>query len=110
LLLHMFFLMLRPPPRSTLFPYTTLFRSGRVAFRYAEDVNGSARNIAGVLNERRNVLGMMPHPERRIEAAHGGDHGRRLFEGLLEDRKSTRLNSSHVEISYAVFCLKKKKK
>ncbi|MDG6746006.1 phosphoribosylformylglycinamidine synthase subunit PurQ, partial [Staphylococcus aureus] len=50
----------------------------------AEDVNGSARNIAGVLNERRNVLGMMPHPERRIEAAHGGDHGRRLFEGLLE--------------------------
>ncbi|WP_314371711.1 phosphoribosylformylglycinamidine synthase subunit PurQ [Sphingomonas paucimobilis] len=57
---------------------------GRVAFRYAEDVNGSARNIAGVLNEKRNVLGMMPHPERRIEAAHGGDHGRRLFEGLLE--------------------------
>ena len=57
---------------------------GRVAFRYAEDVNGSARNIAGVLNKAGNVLGMMPHPERKIEAAHGGDDGRRLFEGLLE--------------------------
>ncbi len=57
---------------------------GRVAFRYAADVNGSARNIAGVLNQAGNVLGMMPHPERRIEAAHGGTDGRRLFEGLLE--------------------------
>ncbi|MFT3977064.1 MAG: phosphoribosylformylglycinamidine synthase subunit PurQ [Sphingomonas bacterium] len=57
---------------------------GRVAFRYAEDVNGSARSIAGVLNDAGNVLGMMPHPERRIEAAHGGEEGRRLFEGLLE--------------------------
>jgi phosphoribosylformylglycinamidine synthase subunit PurQ / glutaminase len=57
---------------------------GRVAFRYAEEVNGSARSIAGVLNKAGNVLGMMPHPERRIEAAHGGTDGRRLFEGLLE--------------------------
>lgn len=57
---------------------------GRVAFRYAEPVNGSARQIAGVLSAGGNVLGMMPHPERRIEAAHGGDDGRRLFEGLLE--------------------------
>ena len=57
---------------------------GRVAFRYATDINGSARHIAGVLNAGGNVLGMMPHPERRIEAAHGGDDGRRLFEGLLE--------------------------
>lgn len=57
---------------------------GRVAFRYASAVNGSARGIAGVLNAGGNVLGMMPHPERRIEAAHGGDDGRRLFEGLLE--------------------------
>lgn len=56
---------------------------GRVAFRYAGDVNGSARGIAGILNESGNVLGMMPHPERRIEAAHGGTDGRRLFEGLL---------------------------
>lgn len=57
---------------------------GRVAFRYAGDVNGSARNIAGILNEAGNVLGMMPHPERMVEAAHGGTDGRRLFEGLLE--------------------------
>ena len=57
---------------------------GRVAFRYAENVNGSARDIAGILNKTGNVLGMMPHPERKVEAAHGGADGRRLFEGLLE--------------------------
>lgn len=57
---------------------------GRVAFRYGEEVNGSARRIAGILNDAGNVLGMMPHPERRIEGAHGGVDGRRLFEGLLE--------------------------
>ena len=57
---------------------------GRVAFRYQEQVNGSARDIAGILNDTGNVLGMMPHPERMIEAAHGGTDGRRLFEGLLE--------------------------
>lgn len=57
---------------------------GRVAFRYGEPVNGSARDIAGVLNAAGNVLGMMPHPERRIEAAHGGSDGRGMFEGLLE--------------------------
>ncbi len=57
---------------------------GRIAFRYAEEVNGSARNIAGILNDAGNVLGMMPHPERMIEAAHGRSDGRRLFEGLFE--------------------------
>ncbi|APR52287.1 phosphoribosylformylglycinamidine synthase subunit PurQ [Sphingomonas koreensis] len=57
---------------------------GRVAFRYGEEVNGSARQIAGIVNAAGNVLGMMPHPERKIEAAHGGIDGRRLFEGLLE--------------------------
>lgn len=56
---------------------------GRVAFRYAEPVNGSARDIAGVLNERGNVLGMMPHPERMIEAAQGGTDGRALFESVI---------------------------
>lgn len=56
---------------------------GRVAFRYAEPVNGSARNIAGVLNQAGNVLGMMPHPERMIEAAQGGSDGRALFESAL---------------------------
>src|SRR5205807_8286334 len=73
-----FFLMIRPPPRSTLFPYTTLFRSREPP----------------VLRRRR-----VPHPT--IEAQ---------MPGGLRDRKSTRLNSSHLVISYAVFCLKKKKK
>ena len=57
---------------------------GRVAFRYADEVNGSSRRIAGILNDAGNVLGMMPHPERAIEPAHGSTDGRRLFEGLLE--------------------------
>ena len=57
---------------------------GRVAFRYAGECNGSARNIAGILNEAGNVLGMMPHPERAVEDAHGRTDGRRLFEGLVE--------------------------
>ena len=60
---------------------------GRVAFRYAESVNGSARDIAGVLSENGRVLGMMPHPERAIEPAAvpalGGADGRRLFENVL---------------------------
>ena len=56
---------------------------GRVAFRYAEAVNGSARGIAGVLNQAGNVLGMMPHPERVVEPAHGRTDGKRLFEGLV---------------------------
>ena len=67
---------------------TTLDRlegEGRVAFRYADSVNGSARNIAGILNAGGNVLGLMPHPERRIDTvAHGGNDGRRMFEGLFE--------------------------
>jgi phosphoribosylformylglycinamidine synthase len=57
---------------------------GRVAFRYLDEVNGSARAIAGILNDTGNVLGLMPHPERALEPAHGGTDGRRLFEGLLE--------------------------
>ena len=57
---------------------------GRVAFRYLDEVNGSAHAIAGILNDAGNVLGMMPHPERMIEDAHGGTDGRRLFEGLIE--------------------------
>jgi phosphoribosylformylglycinamidine synthase len=57
---------------------------GRVAFRYLDDCNGSARNIAGILNDAGNVLGLMPHPERVVEPAHGRTDGRRLFEGLLE--------------------------
>src|SRR6266496_4781632 len=75
-----FFLMIRRPPRSTLFPYTTLFRSRRCPCRRCR-----ARGSPG----RPRAAGQ-PDPR--------------------QDRKSTRLNSSHVEISYAVFCLKKKKK
>ena len=54
----------------------------RVVFRYAHATNGSRRDIAGIVNESGTVLGMMPHPERAIEAAHGGTDGRRLFESL----------------------------
>ncbi|MFN3945427.1 MAG: phosphoribosylformylglycinamidine synthase subunit PurQ [Allosphingosinicella sp.] len=57
---------------------------GRVAFRYAAGCNGSARDIAGILNDAGNVLGMMPHPERAVEPAHGREDGRRLFEALME--------------------------
>src|SRR2546429_2705478 len=84
--------MIRRPPRSTLFPYTTLFRSQlrRDGSAYA-GADGGAR-AAG-------------HPEgRRQGGARGPD------QGAVRDRKSTRLNSSHGYISYAVFCLKKKKK
>src|SRR5699024_12864006 len=85
-----FFLLLPPPPRSTLFPYTTLFRSPR---RRQTPVLGGHRDEG--------------RPDRRVRS-----HGGHLREppGGLQDRKSTRLNSSHVSISYAVFCLKKKKK
>src|SRR3712207_7095334 len=89
--------MIRRPPRSTLFPYTTLFRSW--------NPNGSMRAIAGIVSDGGNVLGMMPHPERALDPLLGSADGRGLFES---DRKSTRLNSSHANISYAVFCLKKK--
>src|SRR5690606_41329600 len=75
----LFFLMIRRPPRSTLFPYTTLFRSG-------DDARGAAHGVDGLTLR---FSGWAP---------------------LGADRKSTRLNSSHVKISYAVFCLKKKKK
>src|SRR3712207_7479472 len=89
--------MIRRPPRSTLFPYTTLFRSGLVE---------GARE-APQLDEERPL-----RPERANAGAH---RRRRLLERQLHapriarDRKSTRLNSSHANISYAVFCLKKKK-
>src|SRR3712207_8004274 len=89
-----FFLMIRRPPRSTLFPYTTLFRSEKKFHGYTVRA-GAAALLAG----RR---GSFP---RRVYSARGADRGG-LYRG---DRKSTRLNSSHANISYAVFCLKKKK-
>jgi phosphoribosylformylglycinamidine synthase len=57
---------------------------GRVVFRYQDNPNGAARNIAGILSEKRNVLGLMPHPERVVEDALGGTDGRALFESLIE--------------------------
>lgn len=66
---------------------TTLARlrdDDRIAFRYVDNPNGSLDDIAGILNQRRNVLGLMPHPENLIEPFHGGNDGRRLFEGILE--------------------------
>lgn len=63
-----------------------LEHNNQVVFRYAEgsNPNGSIKDIAGIINEQGNVLGMMPHPENLIEQAHGGDDGRRLFESALE--------------------------
>src|SRR3712207_7776919 len=87
--------MIRLPPRSSLFPYTTLFRSPRavhLVVRKDDDGPVAAGEHA---------------PDRRLAGCHplaGGG------EGVAQDRKSTRLNSSHANISYAVFCLKKKKK
>jgi phosphoribosylformylglycinamidine synthase len=57
---------------------------GRVVFRYRGNPNGSARDIAGILNDKRNVLGMMPHPERVVDGATGGTDGRALFQSLIE--------------------------
>src|SRR2546422_4480289 len=82
-----FFLMIRRPPRSTLFPYTTLFRSRR-------DREGHGRSASGGARRGRDA------PPRR---------DREELPARIQDRKSTRLNSSHGYISYAVFCLKKKK-
>lgn len=55
----------------------------QVVFRYRNDINGSSRNIAGIINESGNVLGMMPHPERAVDPKHGGTDGLALFESLL---------------------------
>lgn len=60
---------------------------GQVVFRYVNNPNGSRRDIAGIVNEKGNVLGMMPHPERLIEPAHGGTDGRALFESIIASLK-----------------------
>jgi phosphoribosylformylglycinamidine synthase len=56
----------------------------RVIFRYAENINGSSRNIAGIVNSEGNVMGMMPHPERAVDIQHGGTDGLKFFKSLLE--------------------------
>src|SRR2546422_7666584 len=84
--------MIRRPPRSTLFPYTTLFRSDP----------GRLRRVG-------RTLRLPPrHPMQRAQGAAGGARQRGRDATMAKDRKSTRLNSSHGYISYAVFCLKKK--
>src|SRR5690242_21852358 len=91
-MISFFFLLLRRPPRSTLFPYTTLFRSLR------------GPQEAGLPGGRR-----AGPDDRRPAAARDGRRRRPARPERRADRKSTRLNSSHMSISYAVFCLKKKK-
>src|SRR3712207_8642641 len=94
--------MIRRPPRSTLFPYTTLFRS-RLRGRPLRPPHGDHPVRGKGLRRRERTVGREgPHQVRR----RGGEPVRLR----REDRKSTRLNSSHANISYAVFCLKKKKK
>src|SRR2546422_5179749 len=102
LLLRFFFLMIRRPPRSTLFPYTTLFRSRQ------EDRMPNMRHHFDALLTKIN-----PPAQRVALASSRVGEVRDCLRGELvftQDRKSTRLNSSHGYISYAVFCLKKKKK
>src|SRR5437870_9155626 len=92
-LLIFFFYMIRPPPRSTLFPYTTLFRS-KDTDPETQQFTAWRMHWLRSANDRAIYMDGRPHPP----------------EWAPQDRKSTRLNSSHVAISYAVFCLKKKKK
>src|SRR3712207_8212620 len=90
-----FFLMIRRPPRSTLFPYTTLFRSG-----------GAERGPVGVAQVVQRVVA--EHRPQDVHVPRGADRVDVTEQRPGVDRKSTRLNSSHANISYAVFCLKKK--
>src|SRR3712207_9299406 len=99
--LALFFLMIRRPPRSTLFPYTTLFRSGGQREHLERPRGGGDRETAD------RVLGGADQGQPRQEHHDPGGDDQRAAD--VEDRKSTRLNSSHANISYAVFCLKKKK-
>src|SRR3712207_8240423 len=87
--------MIRRPPRSTLFPYTTLFRSGRGGSGDSDDyaVEREFEDVAAVVDSLEESAILLGHSYGALCA--------------LEDRKSTRLNSSHANISYAVFCLKK---
>src|SRR3712207_7702047 len=98
--------MIRRPPRSTLFPYTTLFRSGGCGGPQAEALDAVEDLVGGLGPDegaRVGVGGLDVAPDRPFQ-------GVGAAEDAASDRKSTRLNSSHANISYAVFCLKKKKK
>src|SRR5690606_41327588 len=100
-----FFTILRPP-RSTLFPYTTLFRS---VLRLVQDDEGVVQGAAAHVGQGRDLDGARRH---QLGDADRVEHvvQRVVERAQVGDRKSTRLNSSHVKISYAVFCLKKKNK
>src|SRR3712207_9558611 len=97
-----FFLMIRRPPRSTLFPYTTLFRS-------PARVEKSRPNILFILGDDPRASGLKHKPSTQSLLVGQGVKFTRAWV-TRSDRKSTRLNSSHANISYAVFCLKKKNK
>src|SRR5256885_13282436 len=101
-----FFLMIRRPPRSTLFPYTTLFRSHREDVAEDQHRQAEARQVAVAQVVQSREEGA---PHEREEQDHRQRRVREALEGEREDRKSTRLNSSHLVISYAVFCLNKQK-
>src|SRR2546430_3193883 len=96
-----FFLMIRRPPRSTLFPYTTLFRSPRNTMNSTE-MSTYRHQLLALRNQLNGDVSHLSDEALRKN----GDAGGNLSN---TDRKSTRLNSSHSQISYAVFCLKKKK-
>src|SRR3712207_8840837 len=96
--------MIRRPPRSTLFPYTTLFRSVRQGGGGLLVVH---RHLAGQHDQPGGDQRLARDPGERVGRQDRVEHG---VGDLVGDRKSTRLNSSHANISYAVFCLKKKKK
>src|SRR5689334_24891285 len=106
-LLLFFFLMIRRPPRSTLFPYTTLFRSRTMQSDLSE-----LRSQQAVL-QANGMIGKDVDLQVGDSVVHGNVSAVQIADGtpkVIVDRKSTRLNSSHSSISYAVFCLKKKKK
>src|SRR3712207_7393783 len=99
--------MIRRPPRSTLFPYTTLFRSFRQGVPRARAIPRRRRHVRQGVPRRRQPAAI---PEVAVEGEGAFQQPAGLGHIPLQDRKSTRLNSSHANISYAVFCLKKKKK
>src|SRR2546430_3713276 len=97
--------MIRRPPRSTLFPYTTLFRSRRLAERIEKIRLAAHLKIVGLVGAK-----SMLTAQRFLDVRHGVHPESVAPSTSTSDRKSTRLNSSHSQISYAVFCLKKKNK
>src|SRR3712207_8584668 len=100
--------MIRRPPRSTLFPYTTLFRSLGARLAVALDVGEALPGQQADLLRAHVQVGERVGDQRVLQAPVPGRGGEQVVQ-VLADRKSTRLNSSHANISYAVFCLKKKK-